>query len=65
MNKCPKCGESPWGDAGFQTELPEKGGEEMWQQVKCLKCGFAWYEVYKFSHYEDADTLEVIEQGSI
>ena len=63
MNKCPKCGESPWGDAGFQTELPEEDGGEMWQQVKCLKCGFAWNVVYKFSHYEDADTLEVIDEG--
>ena len=40
MNKCPKCGESPWGDAGFQTELPEQDGEILWQQVKRLKCGF-------------------------
>ena len=62
MEKCPKCGN----DDSCNWDMPafECDGDEAWQTITCDQCGYAWNTVYKFSHYEDADTMEVINENS-
>lgn len=63
MDKCPKCGLTEGYDSEeWNLDDWECDGETTWQRITCTACGFAWNAVYTFSHYEDADTLEVIRE---
>ena len=45
---CLGCGAQGTTELGpFQND-----GEETWALCTCVVCGYAWYEVYKFSHVE-------------
>lgn len=60
MDTCPKCGNSMFSEEGFDFTDFQAEGDELWDTYTCNKCGYMWHAVYKFSHFEDADTTEVI-----
>ena len=60
MDKCIKCGNS-WDEDEWTFGDWECDGDSAWQRITCNKCGFAWNCVYIFSHHEDAETLELLD----
>ena len=60
MDKCIKCGNS-WDEDEWTFGNCECDGNSAWQRITCNKCGFAWNCVYVFSHHEDAETLELLD----
>ena len=62
MNKCFKCGHEFFNEEedGFTSSGMDSDGEAIWENYTCDKCGFSWNAVYMFSHYEEADSLEII-----
>lgn len=62
MEKCPKCGNND--SDSWDLSAWECDGEFVWYSVTCDRCGFMWNCVYSFSHYEDADTMEVINESA-
>ena len=62
MEKCPKCGNNDF--VSWDLSAWECDGEFVWQAVTCDQCGFMWNCVYSFSHYEDAETMEVINESA-
>ena len=60
MDKCIKCGNS-WDEDEWTFSNWECDGNSAWQRITCNKCGFAWNCVYVFSHHEDAETLELLD----
>ena len=60
MDKCIKCGNS-WDEDEWTFGNWECDGNSAWQRITCNKCGFAWNCVYVFSHHEDAETLELLD----
>lgn len=51
--KCPNCGE----DRDVEGKAFDGCGDEAWQQVRCLRCGCVYDEVYKYAG------TEVVEEG--
>lgn len=50
--KCPKCGSE-----NLDGSLGEVyTGKELYWETWCEKCGFAWSEVFKFSHNTTPET---------
>ena len=62
MDKCPKCGNEMFGadEDGFTVSDMQIDSGDVWENYTCNACGFSWNAVYSFSHYEDADTGEII-----
>ena len=63
MDKCIKCGNS-WDEDEWTFGNWECDGNSAWQRITCNKCGFAWNCVYVFSHHEDAETLELLDDDT-
>ena len=54
--KCPNCGSEDF--VGGKMDYDE---EFAWQVIECNNCGYAFYRVYQFVFFEDAETGKEIE----
>jgi predicted nucleic-acid-binding Zn-ribbon protein len=47
--ECPKCG-----SGNLEGDPARADSGEAWQHVTCQDCEHTWFNVYKFSHVEEA-----------